>query len=256
MTSLNPKAGVEVLDKAAKVKFPEPSQHGGAPVEHCIRQRRSVRAFRDRKLTKDELGQLLWAAQGVTASDGRRAVSSAGALYPLEVYAVCGDVGELASGVYRYTAKHHELLLVTAGHQRQMLVDAAWGQEWIASAPAVICIAAAFERTMLKYGNRGRGYVYWRRVTQLRVSCCKRSPSVLPPQWWGRSAMTKSSIFCNLRQMRHRCAYSLSGHREIVEALALERTLSVSIPGSGGIKVATAADGGYRSLLWWTRNHA
>ncbi len=39
-------------------------------------------------------------------------------------------------------------------------MDAACGQEWIAAAPAIICIAAVLERTTVKYGNRGRGYVY------------------------------------------------------------------------------------------------
>jgi hypothetical protein len=82
-----------VLDKTTKVKFSEPRQHGGAPVEHCIRRRRSVRGFRDRTLTEHELGQLLWAAQGITATDGKRAVASAGALYPLELYVVSGNVG-------------------------------------------------------------------------------------------------------------------------------------------------------------------
>jgi len=148
-----------VLDKVAKVKFVEPYRRGFVPVEHCIHWRRSVRGFRDRKLTKDELGQLLWAAQGITAPDGRPAVSSAGTLYPLELYIACGDVSGLASDVCRYIPKHHELLLVIAGHQREKLVHAALGQEWIASAAAV-CIAAAFERTTVRYGNRARGYVY------------------------------------------------------------------------------------------------
>ena len=111
------------------------------------------------RLPGGELGQLLWAAQGITAADGKRAVSSAGALYLLELYAVCGNVGTLTSGVYRYHPAHHELLLIAAGYQREKLVDAARGQEWIATAPAVICIAAVFERTTAKYGNRGRGYV-------------------------------------------------------------------------------------------------
>jgi SagB-type dehydrogenase family enzyme len=119
-----------------------------------------VRGFRDRALTEDELGQLLWAAQGITAADGKRSVSSAGALYPLELYAACGNVGNLPSGVYHYSPQHHELRFVMAGHQREKLVEAAYGQEWIASAAAVICVAAAFERTMVIYGDRGRGYVY------------------------------------------------------------------------------------------------
>ena len=152
--------GAKVLDKTPKVRFAEPHQHGSVAIEHCIRQRRSVRGFRDRALTEDELGQLLRAAQGITAADGKRAVPSAGALYPLELYAVCGNVGTLSSGVYRYRPGQHELLLLAPGHQREKLVDAARGQEWIATAPAVICIAAVFERTTAKYGNRGRGYVY------------------------------------------------------------------------------------------------
>lgn len=49
---------------------------------------------------------------------------------------------------------------MSPGRQCQKLFEAARGQEWIASAPAVICIAAAFERTTVKYGSRGRGYVY------------------------------------------------------------------------------------------------
>jgi SagB-type dehydrogenase family enzyme len=149
-----------VLNRTQKLTFPEPDRTGSAAVERCIAQRRSVRGFRDRPLTEDQLGQLLWAAQGVTAADARRAVPSAGALYPLELYVACGDVGSLSPGVYRYALAHHELQLTAVGHPRDKLVDAARGQEWIATAPAVICIAAVFERTTVKYGNRGRGYVY------------------------------------------------------------------------------------------------
>lgn len=149
-----------VLDKTTSVTFGEPREDGSVAVERCIRQRRSVRGFCDRALTGDELGQLLWAAQGITAADGKRTVSSAGALYPLELFVVCGNVAGLTSGVYRYNPAQHELLLIAAGHQREKLVDATRGQEWIATAAAVICIAAVFERTTVKYGNRGRGYVY------------------------------------------------------------------------------------------------
>lgn len=149
-----------MLDKTIEVAFGEPREHGGAAVDHCIRQRRSVRGFSDRALTKDELGQLLWAAQGITTADGKRTVASAGALYPLELYAVCGNVAGLTAGVYHYNPARHAISLVAAGHQREKLAETTRGQEWIATAAAVICIAAVFERTMVKYGKRGRGYVY------------------------------------------------------------------------------------------------
>ena len=149
-----------MLDQTARVALTKPRHEGRIELERCIEARRSVRGFRDRALSEEELGQLLWAAQGVTAGDGKRAVPSAGALYPLELYVACGNVASLAGGVYRYLPKRHELVPVATGHQRDKLVDAARGQEWIATAPAVICIAAVFERTTAKYGNRGRGYVY------------------------------------------------------------------------------------------------
>ncbi len=145
-----------MFDKTRRAKLTAPG-HSGA-FERCVHQRRSVRDFVDRALAESQLSQLLWAAQGVTGDDGKRAVPSAGALYPLEVYVVVRSVVGMNAGIYRYLPKRHELRLVQGGEQE--LVGAAAGQEWIATAPAVICIAAIFERTTSKYGERGRGYVY------------------------------------------------------------------------------------------------
>lgn len=147
-------------DKTQRVKLATPRQDGSLSLERCIAQRRSVRSFSDQALAKDELGQLLWAAQGVTGPEGGRAVPSAGALYPLELYAAARNVASLAVGVYHYQVSSHELLLIASGHDPEALIDAALGQDWIAGAPACICIAAIFERTTAKYGERGGGYVY------------------------------------------------------------------------------------------------
>lgn len=154
------KKGATVLDKWPTTKLPQPREDGHVSVERCIRQRRSVRGFRDLALTADQLGQLLWAAQGITGADATRTAPSAGALYPLELYVAAASVATLTAGIYRYLPARHELRLVAPGQQHDKLVAAARGQEWIATAPAVICVAAAFERTTVKYGNRGRGYVY------------------------------------------------------------------------------------------------
>lgn len=120
-----------------------------------------MRSFSNQALTKNELGQLLWAAQGVTGPEGQqRTVPSAGALYPLELYVIAGNVTTLMAGVYRYLVTRHELHLTVPGYQRERFADAMLGQDWIVVAPACVCIAAAFERTTVKYGNRGRRYVY------------------------------------------------------------------------------------------------
>ncbi len=104
--------------------------------------------------------QSLWSAQGHTHADGFRTAPSAGALYPLEIYVVAGDVADLPAGVYRYQPREHNLVLVQRGDLRAPLASAALGQAWIRSAPAVLAIAGVYQRTARKYGKRGRRYVH------------------------------------------------------------------------------------------------
>ena len=111
-------------------------------------------------LTFTDLSQILWAAQGVTDDTGLRTTPSAGALYPLEVYVIVGDVAELTQGVYHYQPRGHTLQRVAAGDKRAALMQAALGQSCIAQAAAVLLVAAVYERTTAKYGTRGTRYVH------------------------------------------------------------------------------------------------
>lgn len=140
--------------------LPTPLLEGERSLESALGRRRSVREYSATSLTVDELSQLLWAAQGVTAPDGLRAAPSAGALYPLETYVVVGDVDGLPSGIYKYEPASHALALVTEGDRRGVLADAALGQECVATAPAVVVVGAVYGRMTAKYGNRGRRYVH------------------------------------------------------------------------------------------------
>ncbi|HXF91439.1 MAG TPA: SagB/ThcOx family dehydrogenase, partial [Nitrospiraceae bacterium] len=85
-----------------KVPVPKPRYASAISVEQALLKRRSVRQFSDAPLTLDDLGQLLWAVQGVTDQSGLRTAPSAGALYPLEVYVLAGNVQGLSIGLYRY----------------------------------------------------------------------------------------------------------------------------------------------------------
>jgi SagB-type dehydrogenase family enzyme len=73
-------------------------------LEEALTRRRSVREFTREVLTERELSQLLWAAQGVTHTEGVRTAPSAGALYPLEIYLAT------ASGFYHYEPCGHHLV--------------------------------------------------------------------------------------------------------------------------------------------------
>ena len=141
------------------MKLPEPEIKGDMSVEQAIDQRRSSRDFGG-SLSLADVSQLLWAAQGETNHSGYRAAPSAGALYPLEVYLVVGDVVGLSAGVYHYRTSVHELIQLGSEDVRKDLVSAASDQSFIRNAPAVFVITAVYERTMKKYGQRGRRYVH------------------------------------------------------------------------------------------------
>lgn len=111
-------------------------------------------------LTLAEVSQLLWAAQGITGPGGKRTAPSAGALYPLELYIVSGKVDGLPSGIYRYAPERHSLQGIAQGDRRRELCDAALGQSSIRTAAAVIVLSGVYDRTTVKYGERGIRYVH------------------------------------------------------------------------------------------------
>ncbi len=121
-----------------------------------IYRRRSVRNYAPEELNLEEIGQLLWAVQGRADTPAyRTTVPSAGALYPLEVYAV------LIDGVYHYEPSEHALRSLQDIDQRMALCRAAYNKNLINQAPLTIVLAAVFERIGGKYGRaRGPRYVY------------------------------------------------------------------------------------------------
>ncbi len=145
---------------ASNVKLPEPKLKGEVSLEETLFQRRSIREYRDSPLQLDEISQLLWAAQGITDASGGRTAPSAGALYPLEIYLVAGNVDNMEEGVYKYVPESHELITIKKGEIREKLASAALGQTFIGDAAVIIVITAVYDRTTVKYGDRGIRYVH------------------------------------------------------------------------------------------------
>jgi SagB-type dehydrogenase family enzyme len=134
------------------VKLPPPRTRGGAPLDQVLVARRSVREFASTPLTWSEIGQLLWAAQGVTHDEEKRTAPSAGATYPLEIYVATAD------GLFHYRPNGHSVTRVIARDVRRDIKDAAGGQEAI-NAPAIFAYAAVPTRTAARYGGRAMRYV-------------------------------------------------------------------------------------------------
>jgi SagB-type dehydrogenase family enzyme len=143
-----------------RINLPAPRRTSDAILEATMAARRSERDFATGPVALAELAQLLWAAQGITHRDGLRTAPSAGATYPLGVYAVVGRVEGLLAGMYRYEPDNHALIAIAAGDRRHALAEAALAQHWIAGAPVILAVAAIFERTTDKYGRRGERYMH------------------------------------------------------------------------------------------------
>jgi len=150
--------GAPMGDSNERIKLPQPRYSSLVSVEKALHERRSVRSYRNEPLTMQEVSQLLWAAQGITSEEGYRTAPSGGALYPLELYIVAGNVSELPSGIYRYEPRGHQLVMVQKGDRRKDLSDAALGQESVRSAAAVFVFSAVYKRITKKYGERGIRY--------------------------------------------------------------------------------------------------
>jgi SagB-type dehydrogenase family enzyme len=142
------------------IRLPAPKADGETSVEKALRERRSIREFKRQPLSLAEVSQLLWAAQGITASGGRRTAPSAGALYPLELYLVADSVEGLTGGVYKYRPDGHELIRAVEGNKKIELSQTALGQTSVRDAAAVLLLTAIYERTTARYGERGVRYVH------------------------------------------------------------------------------------------------
>lgn len=145
----------------ASTPLPKPSFQGKVSVEKAIKERRTIRDFKERPLSLTYLSQLLWAAQGITdPKEGKRAAPSAGALYPLDIYVVIGENGVegMESGVYHYLPENHSISQTAKGNRRKEIASASLWQMWMGKAPVLFIITAEYKRITGKYGERGVRY--------------------------------------------------------------------------------------------------
>lgn len=154
--------GEETMKEA--IELPEPGTESEVSLERTIANRRSRRVFTDETLSLNDVGQILWAAQGITEHDRNfRASPSAGATFPLEVFIAIGEnsIEGLEPGVYQYKTSGHSLSQVSTKDVRNDLAAAALGQGFVADAPVVYIVTADYARTAGRYGaQRGERYVH------------------------------------------------------------------------------------------------
>ncbi len=148
--------------EAVKIKLPEPVSTGKV-LEDVVAGRHSVRSFADKPLALDQLARLLFTADGLTHKQGSwemRSAPSGGALYPIELYLIVSRVEALEKGLYHFQVSDSSLELVNAGEFAQAVHLASNEQSAVGDSPITIIMSARFDRSTVKYSDRGYRYAY------------------------------------------------------------------------------------------------
>jgi len=159
----NQPSAIKRYPDAPLVKLDSPRLKGGSALWSVLFERRSMRRYTPEPLAKRQLSQIVWAAQGMTATHGDmafRTAPSAGALYPIETYLAIHNVTGIEPGMYHYALTEHALEQLKTGDMRVPVARAALDQRIAHDASVVFLWSAVFGRSEWKYKQRAYRYVY------------------------------------------------------------------------------------------------
>ena len=136
-------------------------------------KRKSIGAIRGESFDKSakqielgDLAELLFFSAGLTRKTrfGKdlyymRAASATGALYPIELYVISGEIHGLAAGVYHFNPLHFSLVKLREGDYRSALDDA--GSPDSQSAPFTLAFTSLAWRNAWKYEARSYRHWFW-----------------------------------------------------------------------------------------------
>jgi nitroreductase len=106
-------AAAQQIPAAEVIKLNPPDLNAGISLMQALKKRKTTREITDKKLTLQQLSDLLWAADGVNRPDGKRTAPAAVAIYSVDIYVV------LPEAVYLYDVPKNELKLIAKGDHRK-----------------------------------------------------------------------------------------------------------------------------------------
>lgn len=122
-------------------------------LSECISKRRSLREYKDTKLTQEELAYLLWETCRVDYYKDNavfRTIPTAGATNSMETFVYLNNVQDLDKGLYLYVQDLHQLSLVRKDKDLESLVNDSLLKQ-LRGAQLVVFFTAVPERTEYKY---------------------------------------------------------------------------------------------------------
>ena len=132
------KAAFVFADDLKPIQLPPPQTEIGKPLMQALKLRQTSRSFDTKPLPRQELSNLLWAADGINRADaGKRTAPSAMNWQEVDVYVA------LPEALYLYEAKTHMLVPVVGKDLR----EATGKQDFVKDAPLNLVYVADLART-------------------------------------------------------------------------------------------------------------
>ncbi len=151
-----------IPQKPLPSNFPLPSLNA----LECIGRLEAART--DEQIEAGSLASILFFAAGITHQFRRpygnyymRAASATGALYPIELYVVCGSLGDVEAGVYHFGPGDFILTQLRRGDYRGYLDRLAGGRGEVLLAPTTIVFTSFAWRNAWKYQARSYRHWFW-----------------------------------------------------------------------------------------------
>jgi SagB-type dehydrogenase family enzyme len=155
------------------IPLPKDIAHTGRPALSVIGLAETDTS-RDTPVSVEDLASVFHYSAGLTRrrpySGGEiqfRAAACTGALYSVELYAVCGDLKDLDAGVYVFNPADSALRRLRAGDYRGYLVRAAAGEPSVRHAPVTLVSTGTYWRNAWKYQARTYRHFGWDNGTVL-----------------------------------------------------------------------------------------
>jgi SagB-type dehydrogenase family enzyme len=149
------------------VRLAAPKHKGGPGVWSVMVARRSHPPEVGSSVSPSEIGQLLWAAQGMSGVGKHpgelppRTIPSASGSYPLETYVIAENITDTFQGIYHYSVPEHQLEQVRIGPVFDGLKSALLNEETVDTAACAIVLTGIVERATALHGERGYRYLYF-----------------------------------------------------------------------------------------------
>jgi len=147
----------------SRISLPKPEFSPDTKFWDIINKRHTTRAFKNEPLSIMDLSQLLFGMSGLTRVFPKfafRTIPSAGALYPIEIYAIINNVDGIEQGIYHYNIEKHELECLKQGDFKKSVAEACYGQRMLQKSAVNFVWTAIIERTRITYAERAYRYIY------------------------------------------------------------------------------------------------